>query len=181
MDVASPDETTRHHALRHLHICVVSLRALSIAWLWSKRALRAFRFLANEWLLPHAVPHGLEHKALEAEDPVLSPSIPSHVGQQGSELLTEVSAETPGTTPRSTWPAEQPLGSELQHADVDFGTPRSFNPIELQDIDWLFCVESAVDRSRPLSDEFEASDQMDTWLSSALQEPFSSFAWIDME
>ena len=56
MDAANPDGATRRHAIDDLRMCFASLDAMRSTWLWSERAMRALRLLADEWHVPHALP-----------------------------------------------------------------------------------------------------------------------------
>lgn len=203
MDVASPEEFLKRHALRHLRLCVVALSIMGLAWAWSERALRIFRLLANEWLMPHAVPDDLK-----TDD---QPGSPTQLRNNGGDsrdvrqhrfwdsLEQEQGPEIPvvGMVPQyGNWTApaswlldsqeQQQGGLEEQHLPYSGQFPgipaeeaaqdAPANPASFgatDEIDWLFNVDLALSNSNHFAPEFDGSGQLDSWVSAAPQQPFT--------
>lgn len=186
MVIGTRDETTKKHALQHMRTCVLSLNAMGVACSWCKRALRALRLLASEWLVPQAFPCELtQTDLLDHEDPLLrsgqqgtvqqwriqdsfqeqpeNHAIDARLPQYGNGMAEVVAAPT-------ARPTEQELRTEWQQGCSVNGSSTNISE-GLDTIDWLFDVEPI--ECIELETEFKSPSQIDTWLTGALMEPFS--------
>lgn len=170
MGAASADEEIRKSAQRSLRVCILALEQMALAWMWSRRALRAVRLLAKEWLIPGVIP-GRESDGDGDGDTLPRESVE---GTVGDILDTKASALPPE--------AEYWTGTELDPIEEVRPVPEAdipvcdFDPVYLglDDTDWLSSLNSIGE----LGSGFD-STQADPWVTSALsQYSFQDLAGI---
>ena len=156
-----------------------------MAWMWSRRALRAFRLLAHEWLIPQAVTLAMNG------EPVSQPTL----GHEQPAIEQELTEPPPCTEGVSSG-----LGPFAHHEDWILGSADTtqglssdrepkpqqaftsvFDPsnpgLDFEGTDWLFDVDAVGQ----LSGEFTGIGQNDPWFSGALPQLRSSESapWLD--
>jgi len=195
IDAASPKEHLRRHALRHLRLCVVALSTMGLAWSWSERALRTFRLLANEWLIPHAVPTDLKQSGA-LEDPNLSQTDSRDTGEarqkrfwDNVEQQQQPEITVPALVPQygdwtapASWLLEQQQHEEAEAqpfpemgSDPDIqGTPAESSSLpSFNEIDWLFDVDLSVASFNNITSEFDSLGQLDSCVPTTPQQAWS--------
>ncbi|BCS29525.1 fungal specific transcription factor domain-containing protein [Aspergillus puulaauensis] len=196
MGAASPDEEIRRSAQRCLRICILALEQMALAWMWSRRALRAVRLLAREWLITD--PTLLSSREHEDDgngngDGNMRSQTPSKEIEDTSMSACNGAPPTPSLQPLEPAPQYWTLGgstdtgldmpfqgaSGVQPRDLsfcdfgDFSDP-TYLGLDLNDTDWL----ASLNAVEGLGGGFDSSAQADPWVTSALsQYPFQD-QWV---
>lgn len=208
MGAASPVEDIRRSAQRSLRVCVLALEQMALAWMWSRRALRAVRLLAKEWLIPDAVlisSQGDEYgnvninTSLQAPmDSGLGPG-PTEGGCEGTakdikdtSTSTSTSAYNGAPVPPSLQPSPPVPAPEYWTLDVSDMPLEGDHPVHGQPPDLPICDFSdptylGLDDADWLSNlnavegiggSFDSTAQTDPWVASALSQYSFQDPWV---
>ncbi|KAL4899072.1 fungal-specific transcription factor domain-containing protein [Aspergillus multicolor] len=166
MDAASADVEIQRSALRNLRICVPALEDMALAWMWSRRALRAISLLAHEWLVPQAVMLSLNKTCS-----VPLPALPSSTG-----ALEHTERFTAPVIPSDSYPLEQNTGPTPGREAGDHPPDVPIIPLDERGCipgvegGWLF----DLDAMGQINGVIDSTTFSDPWLWNALTQDPSS-------